>query len=47
MLVSFERVEPAPDGGWLLHLRSRVHGQDAATGDPALVLDWRFVAVVA
>lgn len=43
--VEVERADPRPGGGWLLHLRSRVQGQDAAGGEPTTVLDWRFVAL--
>jgi acyl dehydratase len=45
--IDVERVEPAPHGGRLLHLRSQVYGQDAAGGEPTRVLDWRFVALSA
>jgi acyl dehydratase len=43
--VEIERVTPAPGGGRLLHLRSRVSGEDAAGGEATPVLDWRFVAL--
>jgi acyl dehydratase len=43
--VEIERVDVAPGGGQVLHVRSRVIAQDAAGGDATLVLDWRFVAL--
>jgi acyl dehydratase len=39
--IELERREPLPGGGGLLHLRSRVSGEESE------VLDWRFVAVLA
>ena len=39
--IELERREPLPAGGGLLHLRSRVRGEESD------VLDWRFVAVLA
>jgi acyl dehydratase len=41
--LEVERTEPAPGGGGLLYLRSRVW----TVGDRREVLDWRFVAVMA
>lgn len=43
--VEVERIVPAPGGGRLLHLRSRVSGEDAVGGEATPVLDWRFVAL--
>ena len=55
--ISVEQVDPLPDGGGLVHLRSRVRAE-APAGDeegrhrrggsaPRDVLDWRYIAVVA
>jgi len=44
--VELERTEPLPDGGGLLHLRSRVRSR-RTSGEEADVLDWRLVAVMA
>jgi acyl dehydratase len=41
--LELERTEPLPQGGGLLHLRSRVW----TAGDRRDVLDWRFVAAMA
>lgn len=43
--LELERAEPLPGGGGLVHLRSRVraHRED----EPAAVLDWRLVGVMA
>ena len=43
--LELERLEPLPGGGALAHLRSRVRA--ARDGEPADVLDWRFVGVIA
>jgi acyl dehydratase len=43
--IELERREPLPDGGGLLHLRSRVTA--VRDGEEAEVLDWRFVGVLA
>ncbi|HEX3956143.1 MAG TPA: MaoC family dehydratase [Trebonia sp.] len=43
--VEVERAVPLPQGGALLHLRSRVRAGDPETGAESEVLDWRFVAV--
>jgi acyl dehydratase len=42
--VTVERVDPLPDGGGLVHLRSQVRADGPPVRD---VLDWRYVAVVA
>lgn len=44
-VVEVERVRRLPQGGALLHLRSRVQAHDPVTGTENQVLDWRFVAV--
>jgi acyl dehydratase len=44
--VEVERTAPAPAGGTLAHLRSRVHAS-RRDAPPAEVLDWRFVALLA
>jgi hypothetical protein len=46
-VVEVERVRRLPQGGALLHLRSRVQADDPLTGTQSQVLDWRFVAVCA
>ena len=43
--LELERSDPLPDGGWLVHLRSRVRAD--RDGGPQDVLDWRFVGVMA
>jgi acyl dehydratase len=43
--VEVERVEPRPDGGGILHLRSQVRAFRA--DEPVRVLDWRLAAVMA
>ena len=43
--LELERLEALSNGGALAHLRSRVSA--VGDGEPAEVLDWRFVAVVA
>lgn len=44
--IELERREPLPDGGGLVHLRSRVRAlRDGGAQDD--VLDWRFVGVMA
>jgi acyl dehydratase len=43
--ISVERVDPLPDGGGLVHLRSLVRAE--AGSAPRDVLDWRYIAVVA
>ncbi len=43
--LEFERGEPLPGGGGLVHLRSRVRADH--DGGPQDVLDWRFVGVMA
>ena len=55
--ISVEQVDPLPDGGGLVHLRSRVRAEAPAGDDegrhrcegsaPRDVLDWRYIAVVA
>lgn len=48
--LELERVEPLPNGGALVHLRSHVRAVRAdggATAEPVDVLDWRFVGVMA
>jgi acyl dehydratase len=47
--LELERAEPLPgrDDGGLVHLRSRVRAHRADGGEPADVLDWRFVGVLA
>jgi len=54
--ISVEQVDPLPDGGGLVHLRSRVRAEAPAGDDegrhrhegsaPRDVLDWRYIAVV-
>ncbi|MGH7837078.1 MAG: MaoC family dehydratase [Candidatus Binataceae bacterium] len=43
--LELERVEPLPDGGGLVHLRSRVTAD--RDGGALDVLDWRFIGVMA
>ena len=45
--VELERSDPLPNGGGLLHLRSRVNALRAGSSrdDVLPVLDWRFIAV--
>jgi acyl dehydratase len=43
--VELERCEPLPDGGGLVHLRSRVRAE--REGGPEDVLDWRLVGAMA
>jgi acyl dehydratase len=45
--IEVERREPLPDGGELVHLRSRVTAARADSADDEDVLDWRFVGVLA
>ncbi|MFF0105690.1 MaoC family dehydratase [Streptomyces hirsutus] len=52
--ITVERLEPLPDGGGLVHLRSLVRRDTAGSGrgehdgrDGQDVLDWRYVAVMA
>ena len=45
--IALEHREPLPEGGGLLHLRSRVVAARADGGEDADVLDWRFVAMLA
>lgn len=50
--VTAEQVEPLPDGGALVHLRSEVRAiapdaTDVEAADPRPVLDWRYIAVFA
>jgi acyl dehydratase len=44
--VELERCEPVPDGGGLVHLRSRVRAEREGGGRED-VLDWRLVGVMA
>jgi acyl dehydratase len=44
-VVEVEQVRRLPQGGALLHLRSRVQADDSLTEAESQVLDWRFVAV--
>lgn len=43
--VEVERVDERPEGGQVLHLRSRVSAVDEHDGVASDVLDWRFVAL--
>ena len=45
--ISVEQVDPLPDGGGLVHLRSLVRADASGGLAPRDVLDWRYVAVVA
>jgi acyl dehydratase len=45
--IELERREPLPQGGELVHLRSRVTAARADGADDENVLDWRFVGVLA
>jgi acyl dehydratase len=45
--IELERREPLPQGGELVHLRSRVTAARADSADEEDVLDWRFVGVLA
>lgn len=45
--LELERTEPLPQGGGLVHLRSRVSAEPAGGGERRQVLDWRFVGVMA
>lgn len=45
--VVLEQTQPLPGIGGLVHLRSMVHAVPAGGREPAQVLDWRLVAVVA
>ena len=45
--VALERAEALPQGGGLLHLRSRVRARRDAAESAVDVLDWRLVAVSA
>ncbi|MQA08882.1 MAG: acyl dehydratase [Pseudonocardiaceae bacterium] len=45
--VHVERTEPLPDGAGLAHLRVRVRSTPVTGAEPADVLDWRPIAVLA
>ncbi len=45
--ISVEQVDPLPDGGGLVHLRSLVRADAPGGLASRAVLDWRYVAVVA
>lgn len=45
--LELERLEPLPEGGGLVDLRSTVSAEPAGGGDRRQVLDWRFIGVMA
>ena len=45
-MVTVERVELIPDGGRLIHLRSRASARSSSGDTPRDVLDWRFVGLL-
>lgn len=45
--IELERCQPLPDGGGLVHLRSRVQAHRDSDGEGHPVLDWRLVGVMA
>jgi acyl dehydratase len=44
-VIEVERVRPLPQGGAIVHLRSRVTATRPDTGAESAVLDWRFAGV--